>query len=282
MSADVVALVLGSALLHASWNAALRSGVDRLYAIMVMTLFGAVVSLPVALALPAPARAAWPYLATSALLQCAYCVALVRAYKTGELGAVYPIARGSSPALVALGALVFADERLPFVGVAGVALVVGGIFVVARARGPDARPLDGASLAAALATGALIASYTLVDGVGARASGHAPSYAAWLFVCQGAPLPLLYLLLRDRASTTRPSLRETAKAAAGGVVSLVAYGLAVWAMTRAPMGGVSALRECSVLFAVLLGRVVLGERSTIARVAGCVAIAVGAVLLAAT
>jgi drug/metabolite transporter (DMT)-like permease len=275
MSVSVLALVLLSALLHATWNAALRSGVDRLWSMTVMCATTAAIALPVALSLPAPARASWPYLASSALLQVAYCVFLVRAYRTGHLAQVYPIARGSSPLLVTLGAASFAHEHLGATALAGVALASAGIAGCAAGRG---RP-DRASLFAAVTTGILIAAYTVVDGIGARASGRPFAYVSWLFVAQGSAMALLFRLVQGPLRLDLAD-RESWKAFGGGILSLGSYGTVVWALTLSPMGMTSALRETSVLFAALLGRVLLGEPLGVARLVACTAIAAGAVLLA--
>jgi drug/metabolite transporter (DMT)-like permease len=275
MSASVLALVLLSALLHATWNAALRSGTDRVWSMTVMCATTAASALPVALSLPAPARASWPYLASSALLQVSYCFFLVRAYRTGHLAQVYPIARGSSPLLVTLGAALFAHEQLGTRALAGVALASAGIAGCAVGRG---RP-DRASLLAAVTTGIFIAAYTVVDGIGARASGNAFGYVSWLFIAQGSAMALLFRLAQGPLRVDFKS-RESWKAIGGGVLSIGSYGTVVWAMTLSPMGMTSALRETSVLFAALLGRVLLREPLGAERLVACAAIAAGAVLLA--
>jgi len=275
MSAPVLALVLLSALLHATWNAALRSGADRIWTMTVMCSTTATIALPMALGLPAPARESWPYLAASVVLQVAYCVFLVRAYRTGNLAQVYPIARGSSPVLVTIAAALFAHEHLGSAALAGVGLASAGIAGCAAGRG---RP-DRASLLAAVTTGILIAGYTVIDGIGARASGSAFAYVAWLFVAQGSAMALMFRLVHGplRLDFKSP---ESWKAIGGGVLSVGSYGTVVWALTLSPMGMTSALRETSVLFAALLGRVVLREPLGVARLAACAAIAAGAVLLA--
>jgi drug/metabolite transporter (DMT)-like permease len=275
MSPWVLGLLLASAAMHASWNALLRSGADRLWSMAVMTSGAALVALPLALAGPAPHPDSWPCLALSALLQVGYCLLLVRAYRHGDLGQVYPIARGSSPLLVTLGAALLAGERLGMLQLGGIALISCGILGFALGRGR----LDPTSLRAALATGVFISAYTVTDGLGARASGAPTSYAAWLFVCQGAPMPFVYMTLRGRFRVD-PFALETRKALAGGVVSMVAYGIVVWAMSHSPMGATSALRETSILFAALLGRAFLGEPLTLARLGAAAAISAGAACLA--
>ncbi len=168
MSLLVVGLLITAAVLHATWNAILRSGADRLWSITVISAIGAVVALPFALALPKPDVASWPYLALSAVLQVGYCLFLVRAYRDGHLAHVYPIARGTAPLLVTLGAAIFAGEQLSLPGMAGVALVSAGIMILGLGKDrPDPR-----STGAAIAAGAFIASYMVCDGVGVRAAQH--------------------------------------------------------------------------------------------------------------
>ncbi|HEX4338303.1 MAG TPA: DMT family transporter [Polyangiaceae bacterium] len=274
MLGSVSALVLFAALLHATWNALLHGNRDRFLSITWMSLAVVPAALIAALFLPAPARAAWPYVVASGLVHIGYNASLVRAYRTGELGQAYPIARGSSPLLVALGAAIFAHERLTPIRILGVVLVSGGIISLTLARGR----VSGAGTVAALSTGAIIAVYTVIDGAGARLSGNAASYAAWMFVFY-AGTPILFVISRGFAAL-RASTRETTTSMAGGLVSIVAYGIVIWAMQFAPMGAISALRETSVLFAAFLGRIFLREKLTAARLVACLVIASGAVLLA--
>src|ERR1700687_4888328 len=181
MTAGVVCIVLGAALLHATWNALLRSGADRFWSIVVMSIASASVSLPLTFMLAAPARASWPYIGLSAFLQICYCLVLVRAYREGDLGSIYPIARGSSPMLVTIGALVFAGEKLGLIPLLGIAMVSFGIIGMTFGRGrPDAR-----SILAALATGLFVASYTVADGVGSQLCGAAPTEAGGAFSLSG-------------------------------------------------------------------------------------------------
>jgi len=276
MTPAVITIVLGAALLHATWNALLRSGADRFWSIVVMGVASASVALPLTFILAVPARASLPFIGLSAFLQICYFVVLARAYREGELGSIYPIARGSSPMLVTLGAFVFAGEKLGPVALLGVAMVSFGIIGMTFGRG---RP-NGSSILAALATGLFIASYTVADGIGSRLSGNPQSYAAWLFLFQGAPMPLVYFAMRGRLAID-PFALETLKAAGAGVMSLLGYGAIIWALSLSPMGQVSALRETSILFAVLLGRMFLGETLTVNRVVAGMMIAIGAICLSA-
>jgi len=270
-----VAAVLGAAVLHASWNAVLRTGGDRLNSITVMCMMSALAGGAAIVFLPHPARASWPFIALSAVLQTAYCLALVRAYREGLLAEVYPIARGSSPVLVTLGAYVLAHERLNVMALAGIALVSVGILGVALGRG---RPKTASALAA-LGTGVLIACYTVTDGLGARTSGAAISYACWLFLLQGAAMPFVFAAIRRRAPRIALD-RETLKSAVGGALSLVAYGVVIWALSLGPMGQVSALRETGILFAMIIGVAFLKERPSARQMLAAAAIAAGAALLA--
>lgn len=274
MSPLVVALVLGSALLHASWNALLRSDSDRLRFIAVMSAFCALVALPVGLLAPRPAPESWPYVAVSGAIQVAYCLLLVRSYRDGQLAQVYPIARGTAPLLVTVGAALLAGERLTPIGLAGVGLVSGGITAIAFGRGrPDVR-----TVAAAVATGGAVASYMLIDGLGVRLSGSPVGYAAWQAVAQGAPMPFVYLLLRRRWPEVALDA-NSARMGIGAAISVLAYGVVLWAMTLSPMGQVSALRETSILFAALIGAVLLREPLSPRGFAGAAMIAAGAVAL---
>ena len=274
MSALVIALVLGAALMHASWNAILHSDADRLWSMMLMCLISAASALPFALVLPHPAMASWPYIAASASVQIIYCLFLVRAYQTAELSQIYPIARGSAPFMVALGAALFAHERPGLPAVIGIACIGGG--VISLARGKDRA--DPAAVAIAASTGALIAGYTLIDGIGARLSGNSFAYTAWLFVCQGAPFPVIYWAIRRELRI--PLNRDTLLTAFGGLISALGYGSVILAMTLSGLGSVAALREVAILFAILIGRVFLKERVSVARLAAGAVIAIGAGCLA--
>ncbi len=274
MTPAVVGLVLGAALMHATWNAILRGSGDRLRSIVVMNMTSAAVSLPLALVLPLAARASWPYIGLSLLLQISYCLFLERAYRHGELSQAYPIIRGTSPLLVTLGAAIVIGEIPSAVTITGVFIVSFGIMTLAF---EGARP--SAKLAfPAIAAGAFIAAFTITDGVGARLSGHASSYIAWLFLLQGIAMPWVYSVLRGRLVISA-RYHETRKAIAGGILSMLAYGLVIVALTLSPMGQVSALREISIVFAVIIGVLFLKEKLTLRRSGAALLIAIGAIML---
>lgn len=273
MDASVVALVLLAALLHAGWNALLRGGEDRFWSMGVMNIAPGCIGLGVCLWGGLPSAASLPLVVASGLLHILYNALLVLTYRSGDLGQTYPIARGTSPALVSVGAALLAGEVLPLAAAVGVALVSGGIVALALSRGGVGR----AGLVAALATGATIAAYTLVDGLGVRVSGDWLAYTAAMF-CFHLALPAWLVARRGvRALAGKP--RQFGLAILGGTVSVAAYAVVIWAMRTGAMGAVSALRETSVVFAVLLGRIVLGEGLTARRLAASLVIALGAVLI---
>lgn len=274
MSAAVIGLALFAAVLHATWNAFLRTGADRLWTVTVMSFASTIIALPFALAQPMPAPAAWTYIVLSACLQAGYSVLLVAAYRHGELGQVYPIVRGSVPVLVTLGGLLFAGERLGAVQTLGVALVAAGIVSLSYGKGKAGT----SAVLLALVTGAIIASYATVDAIGVRLAGHSGAYTAWVVLLYGMLLPVSFMLTRGRLAVDFRS-PETWKALAGGVVALVAYGLVVAAFALGPAGPITALRETSVVFAVLIGWLFLGEPLTVRRIIACSVVAAGAICL---
>ncbi|KIP90805.1 EamA family transporter [Pseudomonas moraviensis] len=274
MPIHLVLLVLFAALLHASWNALLRGGADRLWSMTMMCVAIAIVCAVAAVFMAPPAPESWGYALLSAVLHVGYNLFLVRSYRVGDLGQIYPISRGSSPALITLGAALFAGETITPAELLGIGLVSGGIISLAF-RG---RSLSVPSLPYALGTGCFIAAYSVVDGIGARLSGAPLAYTVWMSALWGVLMPVVYIALRDARSlfSVRPGMLT---AVVGGLVSLLAYAIVIYAMNEAPLGAVSALRETSVLFAALLGYLFLGEKLTVRRMLACVVIACGAIII---
>jgi drug/metabolite transporter (DMT)-like permease len=275
MHSAVVGLTLSAAVLHALWNALLRGGGDRLWSVTVMSFATTAVAIPAALLLPAPLSGCWPYIGISAVLQVGYAIFLAYAYRHGELGQVYPVIRGSVPLLVTLGGFLLASQRLHRPGLFGIFLVSAGITSLALGRDR----VNTKALLLALATALFVACYVVVDGIGVRLAGNAQSYTAWIFLTYGALLPVASLPLRGRA-TYRVRTGETVKAVAGGVLSIGSYGAMISALALGKLGAVSALRETSVVFSVLLGRILLGEPLTRRRLAACTVVAIGAACIA--
>lgn len=274
MPVHITLIVLLAALLHASWNALLRAGADRLWSMTLMCVVIAIACAVLAWFVPVPARASWGCAIASGLLHVGYNVFLVRTYRAGDLGQTYPIARGTSPLLVALGGALFASERLDPISSAGVLLVSGGIISLAF----QGRGVGRSSLFYALGTGCFIGAYSVVDGIGVRQSGTPVGYTVWMCLLWGVLMPPVYACVRDWHSLIRGP-REMAVAAGGGVVALLGYGIVIYAMSLGPLGPVSALRETSVVFAAILGRVFLHERLTAYRIGACLVVALGAVLI---
>jgi len=274
MSLGIVAIVLLAAVLHASWNAMLRAGADRLWSMTVMCIAIAVTCAGLTPFVAIPARSSWIYALLSALLHTGYNLFLVRTYRSGDLGQTYPISRGSSPLLVSLGAATFAGEIPDAVSAVGVMLVSAGIISLAFQN----RKIGFDSLPYALGTACFIGAYSVTDGIGARLSGAPVGYTVWMCLLWGLFAPLVYVALRGSRSLVRGA-RETLIAAGGGIVSLIAYGIVIYAMAFGAMGTVSALRETSVVFAALIGRVFLHERLTAYRMVACLIVAIGAICI---
>jgi len=274
MSPLVVGLALFAAILHASWNAFLRTGADRLWTVTVMSFSSTVLAIPLAIFNGFPATSAWLYVGLSACLQVGYSVFLVAAYKHGELGQVYPIVRGSVPLLVTLGGFLLAGQQLTVLETVGVALVGGGIMGLSLGRGRAATT----SILYALATGAIIAAYATVDAIGVRAAGNVGAYTAWVLLAYGALLPATFVASRGRLAVD-PRAPETWKALGGGLFALLAYGVVVAAFALGPAGPITAIRETSVVFAAFIGRLFLGETLTPRRVGACAVVALGAICL---
>ncbi|KNC91536.1 EamA family transporter [Trabulsiella odontotermitis] len=274
MSGTLISLTLFAALLHATWNTLLRGGKDKLWSMTIMCVAIAFTSVIMALFLPIPARASWKYALLSALLHVGYNLFLIRSYQSGELSQTYPVARGSSPLLITCAAALFAGEKIAFHTLGGIVLVSSGILMLAVRQRRLAMP----GVKHALGTGAFIAAYSVVDGMGVRVSGHALAYTVWMSALWGVMMPALYIILRDSKSLLcwRPELLS---AAAGGLVSLLAYGIIIYAMASAPMGAVSALRETSVLFVAVLGYWFFGEALTFRKILACTVIVTGTLLI---
>lgn len=276
----VVLAVLFGALLHASWNALIKGGTDKSLDTALIHGLGMVVALPVVAMAGLPAPAAWPFLAASIVVHLGYYLALVGAYRHGDLGLTYPVMRGLAPLLVASASAVLIGEPLGAAAWAGVLAVSGGVIAIGLSRGATGGH-PGKALRYALANAAIIALYTVIDGLGVRASGNALGYVATLFLFEG--LPYLALVLWQRRARCAETLAHVRSrwplALAGTAASFGSYAIALWAMTRAPVALVAALRETSVLFAALLGAVWLKEGFGLQRTLGTLLVVAGVMAL---
>ena len=281
MSWPIVAAVLCGALLHASWNALIKSGRDQQLDTALIHTLGCGIGLALVATVGLPRVQALPWLAASLVIHIGYYITLVGAYRHGDLGFAYPIMRGSAPLLVALVSGRLIGEELSLAVWLGVAGISGGVLLIGLSQQRVAGRSRRHALAFALANAAIIAAYTLIDGMGVRTSGNTLQYVGTLFLVDGIPYFTLVLWQRrERLAETRAYLRARLPVALlGSCASMGSYGIALWAMTRAPIASVSALRETSVLFAALIGTVMLKERFRLQRAAGTCVIVAGVMAL---
>jgi drug/metabolite transporter (DMT)-like permease len=276
MPLEVTLAVLGAALAHATWNAMIKSSRDVLLDLTLVTFLAGVAAAPLLAFVAPPAREAWPYIAASVLTHVGYYIALVGAYRAGDLSHGYPIMRGLAPLIVSVCALAWLGEAPTATVWAGVLLICGGVLSLGLVgfHWRESR----VSTRWAFANAVIIAVYTLIDAAGVRASGSPAGYVVWLFVIDALPFPLLVLFLKKR-ELLRYAGKFCLRGLLGGVLSAGAYGIALWAMTRAPVAAVAALRETSVIFAALFGAWLLREGHIARRLIGAATVAAGVIAL---
>jgi len=282
----IVGLLLLAGLMHASWNALLKSDTsDRLTTFGVIMSTGTLMGLCAVPFLPPIEAAAWKYLLSSAAIHVLYYVFLLKAYSYGDLSHTYPIARGLGPLLVALVSGRFIGEHLRGQDIVGVVLLSGGLVALAmplRSAVPRAGGRHGLATLFAVLTGITIAAYIIADGLGVRAAGptfeHRLSYIAWLCVIEGPWLLVLTVALRPRLVWLHLT-KNWWRGVVGGVIANTGYGIAIYALVLGPMAHVAALRETSVLFGALMGTLLLGEPFGARRVAAAAVIVAGLVLM---
>jgi drug/metabolite transporter (DMT)-like permease len=250
--------VLAAAALHAGWNALLKIRLDPFLAMVLINGAGGLIGLPALMITGLPNSESLPWLGASTLLHLGYYFALTSAYRRADMGQVYPIARGSAPLLTGLLSVMLLGEPLSPQGGMGIALLGFGIFVMSLKSAKDATHMDRRALLYAALTAVSICGYTLTDGAGARLSGNPHAYSAALFVTDGLCLTVIALLMRGTRGL-RPILGFWGPGLAGGAMSCGAYGIAIWAMTVAPIPLVAAVRETSVLFGAAIAVIFLGE-----------------------
>ena len=270
----VFAVVMLAALLHASWNALVKSAPDKfLTTIMVATAAAglAVVLIPF---LKEPALPSVPYAMASAVLQIIYFILVARTYQVADMSQAYPLMRGAAPLIVAIVSAFQLHDAVPLFAWVGVIAICLGIFVIALGSGLG----DRKGVRLALLNALVIAGYTLIDGLGVRRSGAPAAYTLWVFLMAGVPLALWAFTARKRAFVSYLG-SHWLLGAAGGISATASYGLALWAMTIAPVAVVAALRETSILFGTLIASVVLREAVGPRRIISACFIAVGAAIL---
>jgi drug/metabolite transporter (DMT)-like permease len=278
MDAFVFAAVLLAAACHAGWNATIKRGLDPLATTVLISIGAAIVS---ALALPVvglPAMAAWPWCLASVLIHLVYFSALIESYRSGDMGQVYPIARGSAPLMTATATTVFIGERLGVLGWCGIGLLVAGVVLLSLRGGRELARLDRRAVGFALFTAVTVCAYSVVDGIGARLAGSANAYSAALFAGIG-PVMASYALVRRGREVIPTMARHWVLGLVGGTLQLGSYGIAIWAMTLAPIAIVAALRETSVLFGAAIAVVFLKEPLRPSRIGAALLIVAGLTLI---
>ncbi|MFN3857531.1 MAG: EamA family transporter [Caulobacter sp.] len=267
-------MMLASGMAHAVVNAILKSGRDKMSSRALIDGFSAILILPAVLLVPLP-HGAWGWLAASWATHLLYLICLVKAFERADMSVAYPILRGVAPLLAAMAAVALFDEPIGWLTAGGIGMVSAGVLAIGLGRHVDRRAIGWA-----LATGVTIAVYTVIDAQGVRAAPTAFSYVVWVFLTLGFGIGLLFALWRGPAFVLAARAEWKAGLAAGAL-SIVTYGLALWALRLGDTPRLAALRETSILFATLIAVVFLKERLTPGRLAGVLAIALGAGLLLA-
>ena len=275
MTGGVFAAVLLAALLHAAWNGIVKGGRDKLASMAGMSIGHAVPGACAILAFPAPAPESWPWIGLGVALHFGYQWFLLAAYRLGDLSQVYPLARGSAPLIVTAVSVLALGAAITGAQLAAVVLIAAGIVSIGIGRASRAAP---GAVAAALVTGLFIAAYSLSDGVGARLSGSPVAFFGWIAFLGAIPFAAYVRIARPGLLRRVPRVAPAAFFL-GGWASFTAYAIVVWAFTQAPIALVTALRETSIVFAVLIGALVLKERVDLPRAFGSFLALSGAALM---
>jgi drug/metabolite transporter (DMT)-like permease len=273
----VFSAVIIAAFLHASWNVLVKINVDRFLALFLIHVLMGFFGIAMVLYAGLPIGRSWSYALLSGVLHTGYNLLLARSYRHGEMSLVYPVARGAAPLVSLALSLFFAGDHISWGGLCALGVLIAGLWLVALGR--TARiATDRVTIAYAFGTAIFIGLYTVVDGMGARVSGNALAYAGLVFALDGVFLLIAGLALRG-PQIIRQVVPFFWRGAAGSVFSSVSYGLVIWAMTKAPIGMVAALRESSILFVLGMSAIVLNEKLTPMRIAGGALIVTGAAAL---
>ncbi|MEX0495161.1 EamA family transporter [Raoultella terrigena] len=274
MTINVFCILLFAALLHASWNAIVKASGDKMYAAISVSGSAAVIALLLLPFAPQPTLASAPYLLLSSALQVVYTVLVAKTYQVSAMSQTYPLMRGTAPLLVAIVSVVFLGDHLSPLAWSGIGVICLAILAMAY----NGRASSRRGVVLALINACFIAGYTLVDGTGVRLSGSALGYTLWSFLMNGSCL-LGWATIARRHEVSRYLRQHWHKGLLGGVSTMGSYGLALWAMTQAPLAVVAALRETSILFGALIAFALLKERVIPLRIAAACGIAAGAILL---
>ncbi len=270
--------VLAAAAMHAGWNSVVKTRIDGFVSVTVITAMGGIISLMLLPFVELPRGTVWLWLMFSVLLHTGYKLFLVGAYRLGDLGQVYPLARGAAPLIVAMVSLLFLHEGLSPSSILGICVLVGGIWIMSLRGGRHLQRLDRATVGFAIGTSCFIAGYTLVDGLGARLAPSATGYALCLFIFDAVAFTIVFVARRGVPGILTMQ-RAWKGGLTGGALSMGAYWIAIWAMTQAPIAAVAALRETSILFALAISTVALKEPLTKWRLMAALLIVCGVVVL---
>jgi drug/metabolite transporter (DMT)-like permease len=278
VSAFVFAAVLFAAACHAAWNATIKRGLDPLATTVLISIGAALVSVVFVPVVGLPAKAAWPWCIASVLIHLFYFAALIESYRAGDMGQVYPIARGAAPLMTATATTLFIGEPLGLAGWCGIILLVAGVLLLSLRGGRDLAKLDRRAVGFALFTAVTVCGYSVVDGLGARSAGDPNAYSVALFVGIG-PVMAIYAFAR-RGGDVVPAMASNWRIGlGGGALQVGSYAIAIWAMTLAPIAIVAALRETSVLFGAVIAVLFLKEPLRPSRIVAAAMIVAGLTLI---
>jgi drug/metabolite transporter (DMT)-like permease len=281
LSSGVLAAVLGAAALHALWNSLVKSASDKFLSSAVVALWCGVAAVVAALVLPRPAAVAFPFIVASAIIHIVYFMLVGQLYRSADLSVAYPIMRGLAPLIAAVIALATLGEAPGPIASLGVAALVAGVLAMGASGFAHGR-INRPTILVAVANSAVIAIYSVIDGQGARLSGAGSAFAfaynSWADALTGLSYLPIILFLRGRA-VVATFAQDWRRGLIGGLAAFFGYAIVVWAMTRAPIAAVAALRETSVVFAAIIGVAVLGEPFHAQRAIGVLVILAGVILL---
>ncbi len=278
MDPGIILIVLVAAAMHAGWNAIAKTGSDPFVSISLIGIFGGFATMTLLPFVPAPPRELWPWIVASALVHTGYKLFLIQAYKAGDLSQVYPLARGTAPLIVTIFSIFFLNEVLGFFQIFGVIILVSGIWLMGVRGSATLGRLDGRAVFFAIATSMFIATYTIIDGLAGRIAPTVLTFLVYMSSIDGILMAVVFISVRGTSG-----LRQVApfwrQGLIGGIMSNTAFALSIWAMKSAPIALVAALRETSIIFAVLIARVVLKEKMTGWRIAAALLIATGIIFM---
>jgi drug/metabolite transporter (DMT)-like permease len=277
LTTTILLVVLAGALLHASWNALIKWEQDKLAASIAVAFGAGLAAIPLVLLSPWPLAPSWPWIAVSSVIHVFYFGLVGYALRHADLGVVYPLTRGSAPAFTAILAAVWIGEVLALSGWLAIGAIAAGV-VTLSADALTRGGLTPRTAVVAFTNAAVVVAYTLVDGIGARLAGNALSYVSWMLIGTAALIAPIALAFY-RGQVAQKERGFWIRTLIAGALTIGSYGIALWAMTQAPIGLVAALRETSVLFAAILGALLFDERFGPKRWAALILIVVGIGLL---